>query len=50
MAYTANLLLRTLPAIQLEIDSEPQQIILDMPRPDRSDPRPDNPTYQDLRS
>jgi hypothetical protein len=35
LAYTANLLLRTLPAIQQEIDDMPQRIIIDMPRPDR---------------
>jgi hypothetical protein len=38
MAYTCNLLLRTLPAIQHERnpqDDEPQRIIIDMPRPDR---------------
>lgn len=52
MAYTANLLLRTLPAIEHEIDSEPQQIIWDLPRPNREDPRHDreNLTYEDLRS
>ncbi len=38
MAYTANLLLRTLPAIEHEADNEPQQIIFDMPRPRREDP------------
>src|SRR5260370_27014618 len=53
MAYTCNLLLRTLPAIERESnpqDDRPRRIIIDMPRPDRSDPGPDNPTYQDLRS
>ncbi|HET8923608.1 MAG TPA: hypothetical protein VFN26_11505 [Candidatus Acidoferrum sp.] len=35
MAYTCNLLLRTLPAIAQEKDSEPLQIILDIPRPNR---------------
>src|SRR5258708_9728082 len=53
MAYTANLLLRTLPAIALETNAarhDSRQIIIDMPRPDRSDPRPENPTYADLRS
>jgi hypothetical protein len=38
MAYTCNLLLRTLPAIALEsppVESQPQRIIIDMPRPDR---------------
>jgi hypothetical protein len=52
MAYTANLLLRTLPAIALETipPSHERRIIIDMPEPDLSDPRPENPTYQDLRS
>jgi hypothetical protein len=53
MAYTANLLLRTLPAIALETNSDggqEQQIINDMPGPDYDDPKPQNPTYQDLRS
>jgi hypothetical protein len=55
MAYTANLLLRTLPAIALETNTDggkEQRIIIDMPRPDRDwpDPKPDSPTYQDLRS
>jgi hypothetical protein len=35
MAFTCNLLLRTLPAIQLEIDGRPQEFIFDMPRPNR---------------
>jgi hypothetical protein len=38
MAYTCNLLLRTLPAIDREVHppyDEPQRIIIDMPRPDR---------------
>ncbi len=38
MAYTANLLLRTLPAIAHETNpqpDEPQQFIFDMPRPNR---------------
>ncbi len=53
MAYTCNLLLRTLPAIEHEtnpVGEEPQQIIFDMPRPNRDDPRPENPSYADLRS
>jgi hypothetical protein len=40
MAYTCNLLLRTLPAIDRElnpVDDDPQ-IIIDLPRPDRSEP------------
>jgi len=44
MAYTANLLLRTLPAIQHETNpaaSEHQRIIIDMPRPDRDWPEPE---------
>lgn len=38
MAYTCNLLLRTLPVLQHERNPqevEPQRIIIDMPRPDR---------------
>jgi hypothetical protein len=38
MAYTCSLLLRTLPAVALETNSqgeEHQRIIIDMPRPDR---------------
>jgi hypothetical protein len=35
MAYTCNLLLRTLPALHQEKSGEPQRIILDMPCPDR---------------
>jgi hypothetical protein len=52
MAYTCNLLLRTLPAIEHETNpqNEQQQWIMDLPRPDRSDPRPVNPTYEDLRT
>jgi len=55
MAYTANLLLRTLPAIKGELNpsgDEHQQIIIDMPRPDRDDPLPehDKPTYEGLRT
>jgi hypothetical protein len=38
MAYTANLLLRTLPAIEHESGEEEQEIIFDMPRPRRDDP------------
>jgi hypothetical protein len=38
MAYTGSLLLRTLPAIEHELDSEPQQIIWDLPRPKRDSP------------
>jgi hypothetical protein len=37
MAYTCNLLLRTLPAIDRELNppDEPQQILFDLPRPKR---------------
>jgi hypothetical protein len=50
MAYTASLLLRTLPAIEHETnpaDSEHQRIIIDMPRPDRDwpDPEPAPPSH-----
>jgi len=52
MAYTANLLLRTLPAIYAEENAEQEtwpQLIIDAPRPNRDDgpmvipdlPRPD---------
>ena len=39
MAYTAQLLLRTLPAIAQEVDpdSSAPRIIIDMPRPDRDE-------------
>jgi hypothetical protein len=50
MAYTCNLLLRTLPAIQQESGNQHQRLIIDMPGPDRSEPRPENPTYADLRT
>jgi hypothetical protein len=52
MAYTANLLLRTLPAIAHETNpaGEKTRIIIDMPRPDRDEPEPVNRTYADLRS
>lgn len=33
MAYTCNLLLRTLPALASETDSEPPQDVLDIPNP-----------------
>jgi hypothetical protein len=35
MAYTCNLLLRTLPALQHDKTGEPKRIIIDMPEPDR---------------
>src|SRR6266850_3351619 len=43
MAYTCNLILRTLPAIdrELHLENEDQpQIIIDLPRPRRDDPVP----------
>jgi len=43
MAYTCNLILRTLPAIDREIhpdDQDAPQIIIDLPRPRRDDPVP----------
>ena len=52
LAYIGNLLLRTLPAIAQEANpaSDRPRIIIDMPEPDHDDPRPENPTYADLRS
>jgi len=35
MAYTCNLLLRTVAAMQQELDSKPVEFIFDMPRPKR---------------
>jgi hypothetical protein len=35
MAYTCNLLLRTLPALKHEEAAQPQRIIIDMPEPNR---------------
>jgi hypothetical protein len=59
LAYITNQLLRTLPAIDRELNpkpdkDEPVQIIFDMPGPDRdrdpnNDPQPE-PTYADLRT
>jgi len=43
MAYTCNLILRTLPAIDRELhpdDQDARQIIIDLPRPRRDDPVP----------
>ncbi len=40
MAYTCNLLLRTLPAIEHEAGEDEQKIIIDMPGPRREDPVP----------
>jgi hypothetical protein len=40
LAYITNQLLRTLPAITKEENSEPTQIIFDMPGPDRDKPDP----------
>lgn len=44
MAYTANLLLRTLPAIEHETNpaDDGRRIIIDIPRPDRDDPPPND--------
>ena len=62
LAYITNQLLRTLPAIDRELNpppdkDEPTQIIFDMPGPDRDrDPQPNNnnpepqPTYADVRT
>jgi len=47
MAYTANLLLRTLPAIYAEENASPDapiEIILDAPRPCHDEPYPDTTT------
>jgi hypothetical protein len=49
MAYTCNLLLRTLPAMDREINGDPDAdpvIIFDMPRPDRSGNEDHSPTIQ----
>jgi hypothetical protein len=48
MAYTCNLLLRTLPAMDRETngDDDHVNIILDMPRPDRSQDDDHSPTIQ----
>jgi len=55
MAYTANLLLRTLPAIEHEVYPEGKpgpEIIIDLPcfLNKHAKPKTENPTYQDLRS
>jgi len=53
MAYTTNQLLHSHRSILLEtkaVDDQPRRIIIDMPEPDGDDPRPENPTYADLRS
>jgi hypothetical protein len=55
MAYTANLLLRTLPAIEHEVYPEGKpgpEIIIDLPcfLNKHAKPQTENPTYQDLRS
>jgi hypothetical protein len=57
LAYITNQLLRTLPAIDRELNpkedpNEPAEIIFDAPRPDRSEqpePQPE-PTYADVRT
>lgn len=46
MAYTCNLLLRTLPAIEHESGEDEQRIIIDIPRPNREDPVP--PSHPDM--
>jgi hypothetical protein len=57
LAYITNQLLHSHRSIILEnkaIADQPQEIIFDMPRPERDwpdpEPRPENPTYADLRS
>jgi hypothetical protein len=59
LAYITSQLLHSHRAITLEnkaIADQPQRIIMDLPRPDRDwpepdlKPRPENPTYADLRS
>jgi len=43
MAYTCNLILRTLPAVDRELhpeDQDERQIIIDLPHPRRDDPVP----------
>ncbi len=54
LAYITNQLLHSHRAILLETTpaKEQTQIIIDIPRPERDwpDPRPENPTYADLRS
>jgi hypothetical protein len=53
LAYITNQLLHSHRAIILETKPEEeklQQIIIDIPRPDRSEPRHANPTYPDLRT
>src|SRR6185369_5826704 len=50
LAYITNQLLRTLPAIAKEEDSEPTQIIFDLPGPDRDKVPDREPIYADLRT
>jgi hypothetical protein len=55
LAYITNQLLRTLPAIDRELNpkpgkDEPVQIILDMPGPERDRTPTPEPTYADLRT
>jgi hypothetical protein len=55
LAYITNQLLRTLPAIDAELNpkpdkDEPTQIIFDMPGPDRDKTPMPEPTYADLRT
>ena len=55
LAYITNQLLRTLPAIDRELNpkedpDQPPQIIFDAPRPDRGEVVSPEPTYADLRT
>ena len=57
LAYITNQLLHSNRPVILEsnaVEEEPQRIIIDIPRPERDwpdpKPRPENPTYADLRS
>ena len=55
LAYITNQLLRTLPAIDAELNpkpgkDEPVEIIIDMPGPERDRVPPAEPTYADLRT
>ena len=55
LAYITNQLLRTLPAIDRELNpkadpNEPAEIIFDAPRPDRSEQPEPQPTYADVRT
>jgi hypothetical protein len=52
LAYITNQLLRTLPAIDRELNPKdaPAQFIFDAPRPDRSEQPEPQPTYADVRT